>query len=321
LGHLGQTEGNYIWRGSDYCFFEWCPGASYVEFRLSLDKSDLYNQIIAYPSQLYMALVPGEYVQDTIPSSGNFAATASLIALVGFLLIMTSESERFVILGATGFILYSTLVMVAGHVYLPRYTIPISPFHSILSGVAIAIFFQIFAAVRLEGLGHLRRTHPRAFQTAGYCVVTAAIIGSVYLIARAQTPPELYATGPVIDAEEYLAQQIPDAVVYNPQSDNLRWRDTSIFLDESTLSDDDLENLGRWKSTLLPGYLKVVGIDYVAVDQIWFWYRADDDGDPALLENENYYELEQTFSEMFGWGTDQIHLYRVIGQETEATGN
>ena len=312
LGSPTQNEGSTIWPGNFYCRrIEWCESATYITFRISVEESDLYNRIISYPSQLYLTLVPGQFSLKTGFEFYNYIALASFVAFTGFLLLVTDNLERFTTIGILSFIMYSTLVTVSAHVFILRYILPTSPFHSILSGLAITVIFQTVLGKRATYLARVYWTHQRAIRFIGYGMITITSLASTYLMLSAQTPPEPYVNKAIVDVEEYLATEISDAVVYNPNIFNLNWRNISIFLDENQLNRDDLASLAQWKATLQPNHLSDIGIDYLIVDQVWLEHRRFD-GDAHKLDNDQLYELTQQFGQELNIADDSLFLYRVI---------
>lgn len=299
--------------------YEWCQDVP-TAFRFApWDNlgADI-GRYLPYPLQPYLIFLPAEFhdanyliqpdqfeaYDHPIDPPQNLAAMVALLMLGSFLILVTQDIERLLILASLVFSGYLALSVVAGHIFLPRYARPLSPFYIILTALLLTV---ILRQIKLPSLS-LPFLHylPRLIGM----VMIALVIVIIYLFVESrQTQPY---TSIAIQAEQAFAE-LDSPMIYNPKPFNpdpwsAKWRNPIAFQDDE-LGEAEQEQIVQWNETLLPGYLRVAGIGYLVFDQVW-WHDLSPEQQAVIL-NPQYYELVQTWhSETM---RQDIWLYRLVG--------
>jgi hypothetical protein len=276
------------------------------------------GRYMQYPLQPHLIFLPTEFHDaDYVVQPDQFeaydhpdapaqsiAAMVALLMLGGFLIVITHSRERFLVIAGLVFIGYLALSVVAGHIFLPRYARPLSPFYIILAAILLMVLIR---AIRFPDIPLPAPQHIPGL--VGMVVIILAII-IVYLFVESHQTQHY--TSISIQAEHSFAELDSD-MIYNPKPFNpdpwsAKWANPGAFKDDE-LSEANQGQLALWTETLLPGYLRSTGIAYLVFDQVW--WRDLSAEQQAIILNPQYYELVQTWHDETM--RQDIWLYRLIG--------
>ncbi len=264
-------------------YYNWCEN---VDTR-STDATYLrISQTMAY--QLYT-------LTDHISTHTEAVILAAWTMMAGFVLVTTRGRLRFMALLAAGFVLFHLGSTALVHVFLPRYTVVLSPFHILLSALAVhqivmILWYHRRVSLPIIGVALVYLALNRPDLTAP---ITARLL-----------PDNLYRKQAIYDVDHALYRDWHGAAILSPHNsiehDNALLR-IGLAQPPRDLDERSQHLVMRWIFNRMPGYIRDTGMDYLLFDEAMWGELSPADRDTITAE----YALAD---ERGGW-----RLYQVIG--------
>jgi hypothetical protein len=201
-----------------YYVFQWCRVVVEKANSLSPFKTDLSrllnviaNTLTGRFQQLYLLpYMPQQIWTNPVDPTVMPPVTVAWLVVVVFLILVYRGTLQILVLASAFFIEYAVSAVVLGHVYIPRYAQALSPFHDVLSVLALyALASLLIRAIRSSRVGkNPFSSSPLIRRAVAILIVLLTILSFVVqdankLLLEAAIPP-----APTVDAVVRNAERL-----------------------------------------------------------------------------------------------------------------
>jgi hypothetical protein len=286
-----------------------------TQFRYDPQALRGLSHALIFPYQPYLLALPqhppdfwydpaltSAYTIADPPLPSEMAGLVAFVMWGVWLIVLTNGTARWLVLGSLAFIGYGVVSVAFGHIFVARYSQPLTPFYGLLAASSAALLLDSWPRQ-----WRLQLPLQRPYPLWGAC---GGVMLACLYFATASLDQNAYAS-PTQQAERYLAQ-LESPMVYNPTPyfpDPLaaKWARPEAFQDDE-LGPQAQDWLYQWSNDPQAVYLAQAGLDYLVFDQVW--WNARTPAQQAMILDTIQYRLVRT------WAAEdspqQIWLYQIL---------